>query len=226
MGKLIVLEGIDGSGKSTQFRLLCDRLRREGTDFTNVTFPRYDSESSALVRMYLGGAFGSGPDDVNAYAASSFYAVDRFASYKTEWGKQYESGGLILLDRYTTSNAVHQGAKLPEARRAEFFRWLRDYEYVKLGLPEPDAVIYLDVSAEEARRRRQERARLTGETGDIHEKDEEYLEQCARCAAHAAEELGWRTVPWQKNGAARSPGDIHEEIYGIAASVIRSQWDG
>ena len=134
-GKLIVLEGIDGSGKSAQYRRLKARFEREGIDCRTIVFPRYDQESSALIRMYLEGRFGKDPEDVGACAASIFYAVDRYASYMTDWGEYYRSGGVVLSDRYTTSNAVHQGAKLSEAEQPAFFDWLYDLEYVKLGLP-------------------------------------------------------------------------------------------
>ena len=158
-GKLIVLEGIDGSGKSSQYRRLCARMEKDGIDYNHIVFPRYDKESSALIRMYLNGEFGTHPDDVNPYTASTFYAVDRFAAYRTDWGKIYESGGLILSDRYTTSNAVHQGSKLSDEKLPEFFRWLSDLEYVKMGLPRPDLVIYLEVDVKTSlarMRRRQE----------------------------------------------------------------------
>ena len=145
MGKLIVIEGTDGSGKSTQFRLLTERVAREGREFQKLVFPQYKEESSALIRMYLGGEFGSKPSDVSAYAASAFYAVDRYASYKKVWGQWYEQGGLVLSDRYTTSNAVHQASKEAGEKQGEFLKWLYEFEYDKLGLPCPDLVIYLDV---------------------------------------------------------------------------------
>ena len=137
MGKLIVIEGTDGSGKSTQFRMMSQRLEKENVSFRHIVFPRYSEESSALIRMYLGGQFGSKPSDVNAYAASSFYAVDRYASYKMDWGQWYEDGGLVLSDRYTTSNAVHQASKESEDQQAAFLQWLYDFEYDKLKLPRP-----------------------------------------------------------------------------------------
>ena len=144
MGKLIVIEGTDGSGKSTQFRLLTQRLENENIAFQKIVFPQYSEPSSALIRMYLGGEFGTNPSDVNAYAASSFYAIDRYASYKKIWGQWYEQGGLVICDRYTTSNAVHQASKEPEDRRQEFLKWLYDFEYDRLGLPRPDLTLYLD----------------------------------------------------------------------------------
>ena len=141
MGKLIVIEGTDGSGKSTQFRLLTEAVAQAGWEFRKLVFPQYQEESSALIRMYLGGQFGDKPSDVNAYAASAFYAVDRYASYKKVWGEWYEQGGLVLSDRYTTSNAVHQASKEPEEKQGEFLRWLYEFEYDKLGLPRPDLTI-------------------------------------------------------------------------------------
>ena len=129
MGKLIVIEGTDGSGKSTQFRLLTQALERDHHPFRKIVFPQYSEPSSALIRMYLGGEFGSDPSDVGAYAASSFYAVDRYASYKKVWGEWYESGGLVIADRYTTSNAVHQASKEPEQKREDFLKWLYEFEY-------------------------------------------------------------------------------------------------
>ena len=144
-GTLIVLEGLDGSGKATQAKLLAQHLKEAGKNVQEITFPDYASDSSALVKMYLAGQFGDKPDDVNAYAASSFYAVDRYASYKTSWGSFYEAGGVIIADRYTTSNAVHQCSKLPPEQWESFLQWLFDYEFRLLGLPAPDEVIYLQV---------------------------------------------------------------------------------
>ena len=129
MGKLIVFEGTDGSGKSTQFSLLTRRLEARGVDFRTMVFPQYTEPSSALIRMYLGGEFGARPSDVNAYTASTFYAVDRFAAFRKVWGEYYRNGGLMLSDRYTTSNAVHQASKEPEQDREKFFAWLYDLAY-------------------------------------------------------------------------------------------------
>ena len=144
-GTLIVLEGLDGSGKATQAKLLAQHLKEAGKNVQEITFPDYASDSSALVKMYLAGQFGDKPDDVNAYAASTFYSVDRYASYKQDWGAFYEAGGLVIADRYTTSNAVHQASKLPEEERSAFLNWLFELEYGKLGLPKPDLVVYLEM---------------------------------------------------------------------------------
>ena len=214
-GKLIVLEGIDGSGKSTQYRMLRERFDREGIAYHSAVFPRYQEESSALIRLYLGGAFGDKPSDVNACAAAAFYAVDRYASYKQDWGGIYESGGLILADRYSTSNAVHQGCKVPEAELPTFLDWLYDFEHVRLELPAPDLVIYLDVDIETsiARMRRREAKHHT--QADIHEKDVEYLRACLRTGRIAAEHYGWRRVDFLKDGAEREKQEKNDEIYSI-----------
>ena len=213
MGKLIVFEGIDGSGKSTQYELLCARLTSEGRDFMQVRFPRYAKPSSALLKMYLNGEFGDEPDAVNAYAASSFYAVDRFASFKQDWGAYYNAGGLVLTDRYTTSNAIHQGAKLPAERREAFFRWLFEYEFDLIGLPAPDLVIFLDIEAGHAARRLNRRQAETETTGDIHEKDASYLEQCAECGRQAARLYNWKTISCIRDGNERTEAGLHDEIY-------------
>ena len=213
MGKLIVLEGTDGSGKSTQFRLMAERLSQEKVEFRRLVFPRYANESSALIRMYLGGEFGTKPSDVNAYAASAFYAVDRYASYKQDWGKWYEDGGLILSDRYTTSNAVHQASKETGEHRDAFLKWLYEFEYEKLGLPRPDLTIYLDVPTDFTEKLMRHREQDTGTKADIHEQDTEYLATCRRTGRAAAEFYGWTVIDCVKDGAMRSIEDIHEEIY-------------
>ena len=213
MGKLIVIEGTDGSGKSTQFRLLTQRLTNEGKNFQKLVFPQYKEESSALIRMYLGGEFGTKPSDVNAYAASAFYAVDRYASYKKVWAQWYEQGGLVLSDRYTTSNAVHQTSKEPEEKQGDFLKWLYEFEYDKLGLPCPDLVIYLDVPTGFTEKMMRSREAATNTSADIHEQDMGYLATCRRIGKAAAEFYNWTVIDCVRDGAMRSIEDIHEEIY-------------
>ena len=219
-GKLIVLEGTDGSGKSTQFGRLCRRLEAGGQPFTRIVFPQYQEPSSALIRMYLGGEFGSRPSDVNAYAASAFYAVDRYASYKKSWGAYYEAGGLVLADRYTTSNAVHQASKLAPEERADFFRWLYDFEFDKLGLPRPDRVIYLDMPTEQSVQNLRRREADTHTQADIHEVDTDYLASCRMAALEAAEVLGWTRVECVRAGRFRSEEEIEEEIRAQLAPLL------
>ena len=219
-GKLIVLEGIDGSGKSTQFKKLTDRLKSEGRDFRQVTFPRYDNSSSALLRSYLNGEFGQNPEDVSAYAASTFFFVDRYASYKTDWGAYYENGGLVFCDRYTTSNAIHQGAKLPLDELPTFLDWLYDFEFGKMELPKPDAVLYMDTTLDACLTQMAHRQAETNTHGDIHETHKDYLRSCLETGASAADRLGWVKIPCTVDGAVRSIADIHGEIYKIAKGVV------
>ncbi len=220
MGKLIVIEGTDGSGKSTQFKLLTQRLEAENKPFHRLVFPRYSEESSALIRLYLGGAFGTNPSDVNAYAASAFYAVDRYASYKQDWGQWYEDGGLIVSDRYTTSNAVHQASKEEGENQAAFLQWLYDFEYDKLGLPKPDLVIYLDVPTDFTEKLMRGREAATNTKADIHEQDLAYLATCRNTGRTAAGFYGWKIISCVENGQMRSIEDIHEEIYRHIAACL------
>ena len=220
MGKLIVLEGTDGSGKSTQFRLMAQRLTDEKVEFRRLVFPRYSCESSALIRMYLGGELGSKPSDVNAYAASAFYAVDRYASYKQDWGQWYEDGGLILSDRYTTSNAVHQASKETGESRDAFLKWLYEFEYDKLALPRPDLVIYLDVPTDYTEKMMRKREQDTNTTADIHEQDMQYLATCRQTGRDAAAFYGWNVIQCVKDGQMRTIEDIHEQIYAAVKQCL------
>ena len=220
MGKLIVIEGTDGSGKSTQFRLLTQRLTDEGRKFQKLVFPQYAEPSSALIRMYLGGEFGSKPSDVNAYAASAFYAVDRYASYKKVWGEYYENGGLIVSDRYTTSNAVHQASKEPGEKQGEFLKWLYEFEYEKLGLPAPDLTIYLDVPTDFTEQMMRRREADTNTKADIHEQDMTYLATCRRTGKAAAAFYHWTVIECVRDGKMRTIEDIHEEIYRHVAACL------
>ena len=220
-GKLIVFEGTDGSGKSTQFGELCRRLDGMGKEYQKLVFPQYDEPSSALIRMYLGGEFGNKPSDVNPYAASAFYAVDRYASLKKVWGAYYEDGGLILTDRYTTSNAVHQAVKCAPEDRPAFLRWLDDFEHDKMGLPRPDLVIYLDMPTQKAVELLRSREAATHTKADIHELDTGYLADCRACALQAAQVLGWKKISClDAEGALRPIRDIHEEIWSLAAPLL------
>lgn len=219
-GTLIVIEGTDGSGKSTQFRRLCQRLEQARTPFRQVVFPRYDQPSSALIRLYLGGAFGASPGDVNPYAASAFYAVDRFASYKQDWGSWYESGGLVLCDRYTTSNAVHQASKLKGEARERFFQWLYQFEFEQLELPRPDLVLYLDMPTGQSLSLLRSREAATHTTADIHEQDSAYLAACRETASSAADSLGWKRIACVRDGQVRTVEDIHIEIWNAVQACL------
>ena len=220
MGKLIVIEGTDGSGKSTQFKRLTEHLQEKGQDFRTLVFPRYKEPSSALIRMYLGGEFGTNPADVNAYAASSFYAVDRYASYKQDWGKWYEDGGLIVSDRYPTSTAVHQASKEPKEKQGEFLKWLYEFEYDRLGLPRPDLTIYLDVPTAFTEQLMRRREQQTNTHADIHEQDMSYLATCRETGRAAAKYYGWHIIDCVRDGQMRSIDDIHSEIFALVEKCL------
>ena len=219
-GRLIVIEGLDGSGKATQAKLLAETLAKQGKAVREVSFPDYESDSSALVKMYLAGQFGKDPSDVNAYAASSFYAVDRYASFKRDWGKFYNEGGIVIADRYTTSNAVHQCSKLPEEAWDGFLDWLFHFEYDLLGIPAPDSVIYLRVDPEISQRLMRERYHGDEAKKDIHESNMAYLERSRQAAEYCAKRLHWRTVACAEDGAMRSIEVIHREIESIIDALI------
>ena len=203
MGKLIVIEGTDGSGKSTQFELLAARLEREGRTFHRLRFPRYDQPSSALIRMYLGGDFGTDPEAVNAYAASTFYAVDRYASYVQDW-------------------RVHQGGKVAAEERTAFFRWLYDLEYNRMELPRPDLVVLLDMPTELSEQLLRRREADTHTQADIHEQDRAYLTRCRETAREAAAHYGWSLVSCARDGRLRTVEEIHEELYALVRRTLET----
>ncbi len=213
MGKLIVIEGVDSSGKETQTRLLYQYLKEQGENVRMLSFPDYESDFCMPVKRYLAGDLGDNPDDVNAYAASSFYAIDRYASFKMKWGRFYEEGGTIVCDRYVTSNIVHQAMKI-KGDKTPFMDWLEDLEYNKLGLPRPDAVLFLDMPPEYARMLMANRKnKITGEDKkDIHEKNAAYLDKAYENAVGVCEHLGWHRIRCAKDGKVREIEDIHAEI--------------
>lgn len=223
MGKLIVIDGLDASGKQTQCELLCEALLNMGFDVKKISFPDYDDPSSELVKMYLRGDFGGDPADVNAYMASSFYAVDRCASYLRYWKDFYEGGGIVIADRYTTSNAIHQGVKLPKEQREGFFDWLYEYEFERMALPKPDMVIFLDVAPEISQKLMQSRRNKIDNTDkkDIHERSKQYLINCYDTALHAGEYLGWVRVNCVKDLKIRAVSDISQEVISLAVNEIR-----
>ena len=224
-GKLIIIEGSDGSGKATQTEKLYKRLLLEKFKVMKIEFPNYASQSSALVKMYLNGEFGTDPDSISPYIASSFYAVDRYASFKKEWEAFYQDGGIILCDRYTTSNMVHQAAKLDEdLERDKFLDWLYDLEYNIFGLPAPDYVIFLDMPPEISNGLISKRAsKALDVQQDIHEADKQYLIKSYNNATRIASKYNWHKVMCLSNSSLNTIEQIHEEVYKLVIVELLSK---
>ena len=221
MGKLIVIDGIDGSGKATQSKKLADFLAGKGIDAVRVDFPRYGTKGAALVESYLSGELGGKPEDTGAYATSLFYAMDRYYSYRTgEWGRKYDSGATVICDRYTTANAIHQCAKLPREEWDGYLEWLWDTEYGKIGIPKPDAIVFLDMKPSVFESLIDSRARKNSSAKDIHESDGKYLESCYEAALYACEKLGWRQIKCYSDDKPRSIDDIFADLTAALADLI------
>lgn len=218
-GKIIVIEGLDGSGKNTQARLLCEALSKEH-QVKRLSYPDYESDSSALVRMYLGGELGDDPMAVNAYAASSFYAVDRIASYLKFWKEDYENGMNFVFDRYSTSNAVYMLSKLEECEKESYLKWLEDFEFVKMGLPAPDKVIYLDMPTDISQRLMSKRYEGDESKKDLHEKNVEFLKLCRGNALYAAEKLGWTVIECSDGKEPYTIEEIAQKVLSEAMKVF------
>ena len=213
--KFIVIEGLDGSGKATQSKILAEKLVAQGKNIKKLEFPDYSNPSSALVKMYLGGEFGNKPSDVNPYAASAFYAVDRVASYLKFWKEDYEGDTVILSDRYATSNIIYQMSKLEKSQWDEFIEWQEDFEYNKLSIPKPDLVIYLDVEPEVSQKLMLKRYGGDNDKKDLHEKNLAFLLECRKSALYAAEKCGWIVINCCENGDIKPIEKIASEIEAV-----------
>lgn len=224
-GKLIIIEsGSDASGKATQTRKLYERLLSQGYNIRKVEYPNYESESSALVKMYLRGDFGKNPSDVDPYVSSTFFAADRYASFKTEWEEFYNQGGIIIADRYTTSNMVHQASKMDVEDRDKYLDWLVDYEFNLYKIPEPDCVIFLDVPIDFSKKLMENRKnKFTGESKkDIHESDINYLTKSYNNSLYIAHKFKWDKIDCVKEGKLRTIDSIHEEVYRLVKDKLES----
>jgi len=220
-GKLIIIEAGDGCGKATQTKALFEHLQKDGQRVHKIEYPDYASESSALVKMYLHGDFGKKAEDVNAYAASTFYAVDRYASFRMKWKQWYDAGDIIIADRYTTSNMVHQAVKFSDLQeREDFLTWLWDLEFIKMGLPVPSMVIFLEMAPEFSERLITSRSDKMHQVKDIHEQDQVYLQRCHAAYCQLAAKYGWFTVSCVNNEKLKSIEEIHGEIYALLSTLL------
>ena len=225
MGKLFVIDGTDGSGKQTQSSLLKERLKNEGIDFRAVSFPNYDSPSSALVKMYLEGDFGTNAQEISPYIASTFYAADRYATFKTEFEEYYKNGGIIIADRYTTSNMIHQAGKIKDDKeREKFLNWLWDFEFNLYGLPIPTEVIFLNMPLEYSKKLMENREnKITHEAKkDIHESSKEHLQSAYNEACKLAKKYNWYEIKCVKEDKIRTVEDINDEIYKVITEKINN----
>jgi dTMP kinase len=223
-GRLIIIEsGSDASGKATQTKKLYEKLLKDGYNVKKVEYPNYSSESSALVKMYLRGDFGDKPSDVDPYIASTFFAADRYASFKTQWEDFYNEGGIILADRYTTSNMVHQASKMDKEDRDKYLDWLFDFEFNMYKIPEPDCVIFLDVPVTFSKKLMENRKnKITGQSKkDIHESDIKYLEKSYNNSLDIVDKYNWNKIKCVENNNLRSIGSIHEEIYKLVTDTLK-----
>lgn len=221
MGRLITIDGLDASGKETQSARLCAALRERGYRVRELSFPMYGEKSAVPVELYLGGALGDDPEDTNAYAASTFFSVDRYISYRTDWCRDLaDPDTVVVTNRYTTANAVHQLSKLPRERWEDFLAWLWDYEFTKLGLPRPDCILYLEMRPDIARRLLAARSASTGRVQDIHEKSADHLDKSYQAALYASETLGWNKVCCYADDEPRPIDDIHRQIMEIVLPYL------
>ncbi len=221
MGRFVVLDGLDGSGKGTQSKRLCARLTAEGRRVKLISFPHYGTPGAAAVEFYLGGGLGSDPARTNAYAASTFYAVDRYLSWRTEWGDFLrEPDTVVIANRYTTANAVHQLSKLPRGEWDAFLDWLGEFEFDRLGLPRPDLTIYLEMTPAISMRLVAHRSDETGQKKDIHELDPHHLEASYAAAIYAAERWGWHRLPCYAGDAPRAIDEIADDVYAVVAPLL------
>lgn len=223
MGKLIVIEGTDSSGKETQTKRLFEKLEEKGLKVKKISFPNYDSPACEPVKMYLSGAFGEDAMKVNPYPVSTMYAIDRYASFKTDWEKFYNEDGIIVTDRYVTSNMVHQASKIRDLdEKKQYLNWLEDLEYEKMGIPRPDLVIFLNMPTEMAVRLMAERKnKITGEEKkDIHERDKEYLKESHANACKIANIYNWKEIKCNDGERIKTIKEIGEEVFSLVEEVV------
>ena len=222
MGKLIAIDGVDASGKQTHAEILYEKLKKMGKKVRLISFPAYDKPSSALVKMYLSGDFGENPEDVSAFAASTFFAADRFSTYRTDWGKDYEDDTIIIADRYVSSNMIHQASKLKKEDRSEFLDWLDNFEYNIYSLPRPDITIFLDMPPEfGAELMRERENKFSGDSEkDIHERNKDYLKESYDNACFVAEKYNWQRISCVKDDKIRTIEEINEEVFELVKGIL------
>ncbi len=223
MGKLIVIDGTDGSGKQTQMEILENKLKEQNIDYRKVSFPNYDSPSSSLVKMYLSGEFGQDAKKVNPYIASTFYAADRYATYKKDLEEYYENGGLIIADRYTTANMVHQAGKIKDKEeRKKFLDWLWDLEFNLYKIPIPTKVFFLDMPPKYTLKLMENRKNKfsRNDVKDIHEKDTIHLQESYEAACSLVKDYGWIKINCIEENKIKTREEIGKEIFEVVKEIL------
>ncbi|WP_022819815.1 dTMP kinase [Fusobacterium russii] len=216
MGKIIVIEGTDSSGKETQTKLLYERIKKLYNRTIKISFPNYKSPACEPVKMYLAGEFGKDATKINPYPVSTMYAIDRYASFKQNWEKFYRDNYIIITDRYVTSNMIHQASKIEDRdKKEEYLKWLEDLEYEKIEIPRPDEVIFLKMPIDKAKILMEERKnKITGEEKkDIHELNEEYLKKSYDNACLISKKYSWTEIECVENSKIKTIEQINNEIF-------------
>ncbi len=225
-GIIISIEGTDGAGKHTQQQLLVSDLKELGYNVVDQSFPNYESDSSAPVKMYLAGEFGKNANALDAYQASALYAVDRMCTYQKSLKEHYENGGILLFDRYVQSNFIHQCSKIDNMdEKMKFIEWEENLEYETLKLPRPDLIFFIEMPVEKSLELARARAEYkTGESKDIHEEDTTYMTKSYNNGLTLAKKLGWNIIHCvDKNNNIKHIEDIHKEIMDIAIEFLKSK---
>lgn len=216
-GKIIVFEGLDGSGKCTQSKLLFEYLKKRRENVHWESIPNYNSSSSSPIKMYLNKEITNNLYDINEYSTSSFFAVDRVINYFQTWKKIYENGSIIICDRYSTSNMIYQLAKTKKSKWDEFLEWVEDYEYNKLTLPSPDMVIYLKVPIKISQDLIKKRS-----SPDLYESNKDFLKKCSEAADYSSKKFNWNVINCSQNGEKiDSIEEISEKIVNIVEKTLQ-----
>ena len=222
-GKLIVIDGTDGSGKATQTKLLIKRLQKTGRRVKYVDFPQYGKKSAGPIEDYLNGHYGTA-EELGAYIPSMFFAVDRYAASK-QIRKYLKDGFVVISNRYVTANMAHQGGKIKSAKdREKFYNWLDELEYTFFKIPKPNLGIILHLPAKISAKLLKKRGPtyyIGSKKGDIHEKSSEHLRAAEKIYQHIAEKFRYPVVEGYVDGKLQTPDEIHEKVYKIVKKYLR-----
>lgn len=224
-GKLIVIDGTDGSGKATQTKLLANRLEKAGYKVRIEDFPQYGQKSAGPVEDYLVGIYGKA-DELGAYVPSVFYAVDRFAASE-RIRKHLKQGFIVISNRYVTANMAHQGGKIKNPKhREKYFKWITDLEYVFFKIPKPDLNVILHLPPEVSLklvRKRGPQYYIGSKKRDVHERDIYHLRAAEKIYLSIAKRFKYKVVEGFVDGKLESPDEIGEKVFAIVIKYLRKK---